>query len=142
MADLMFPNMFSSIMVLKKRVTSTLQTMKQWNLFNGYHWFLMCFQPYSGWEEGRSLKRFPALFPQHFWLLVLIFFPHSCKISGPYLVIVSSYWIWTKTNPQKKSVFLVKSVWNFGYDNFSHKDAKLTKIWSHDHIYYIIWATW
>ena len=104
-ADLMFLNMFSSIIALKKQVTSTLQAMKQWNLFNGFNRFLICFQPNLGWEEGRSLKRYPALFPQHFWLLVLIFFPHSCKIWGPYLVTVSSYWTWTKTIPEKNRFF-------------------------------------
>ena len=35
------------------------------------------------------------------------------------------------------SVFLVKYVWIWSYDNFSHKHTKLTKIWSCDHIYYI-----
>ena len=32
---------------------------------------------------GVSAKRLPASFPQHFLLLVLIIFPHSCKTSGP-----------------------------------------------------------
>ena len=41
-------------------------------------------------------------------------------------------------HPSKKSVFLVKSVQNLSYDNFSHKSAKLTQIWSHDHSYNII----
>ena len=40
--------------------------------------------------------------------------------------------------PSKKLVFLVKSVQNLSYDNFSHKSAKLNQIWSHDHSYYII----
>ena len=51
--------------------------------------------------RGESSKRLPASFPQHFWLLVLIIFPHSCKISRPYLVTVLSYWTWAKTTPQK-----------------------------------------
>ena len=36
-----------------------------------------------------------------FWLLVLILFPHSCKILEPCLEPVSNYWTWTKTSPQK-----------------------------------------
>ena len=37
-----------------------------------------------------------------------------------------------------KGVFLVKSLRNWGYDNFSHIHATITKLWSHDHIYNII----
>ena len=115
-ADLMFPNIFSSIMAVKKQVTSTLQTIKQWKL---YFSFLMVFTEREffnslstlfRWEEGGSAKRFPASFPQRIWLLVSIFFPHSCKSSGAYLVPVSNYWTWTKTTPKKKSLLLVKSV--------------------------------
>ena len=35
----------------------------------------------------------------------------------------------------KKVVFLVKSLWNWGYD-------KVIKSWSHDYMYNIIWVTW
>ena len=45
-------------------------------------------------------------------------------------------------HPSKKTVFLVKSVKNWGYDNFSHENARAIKPWSHDHIYIIIWITW
>ena len=38
--------------------------------------------------------------------------------------------------------FLVKSILDLSYYNFYHKNARVTKNWSHDHIYYIIWATW
>ena len=30
----------------------------------------------------------------------------------------------------------------WGYDNFSHRSARVTKFWSHDHIYNIICVTW
>ena len=44
--------------------------------------------------------------------------------------------------PSKKAVFLVKSLWNWGYDNFSLRNARVTKILSHDHIYNIIRIIW
>ena len=37
--------------------------------------------------------------------------------------------------------FLVKSPLNWGYGNFSHRNTRVTKLWSHDHIYNIIWIT-
>ena len=64
-------------------------------LFNVFHRTVIFQFSFNPWEEGESAKRFPARFLQHFWHLVLIFFPHSCKISGPYLVPVSNYWTWT-----------------------------------------------
>ena len=45
-------------------------------------------------------------------------------------------------HPSKKAVFLVKSLWNSGYDNFSLRNARVTKISSHDDIYNIIRITW
>ena len=42
----------------------------------------------------------------------------------------------------QKAIFPVKSLWNWGYDNFSHRKATVTKLWSHDHIYNIICITW
>ena len=39
-------------------------------------------------------------------------------------------------------IFLVKFLENWGYDNFSHRNARVTKLWSHDNIYNIIWHTW
>ena len=51
------------------------------------------------------------------------------------------YWTWSKKIPQK-IVFLTKPLWNLAYDNFSHINARVTALWSHDHIYNIIWVTW
>ena len=31
---------------------------------------------------------------------------------------------------------------NWDYDNFSHRNVRVTKRWSHDHIYNLIWVTW
>ena len=63
---------FNVLKHILKQVTSTLQTMKQWNLifllFSQNGNLSIHFQPYSRWEEGRSAKRFPASFPQYFWL--------------------------------------------------------------------------
>ena len=44
--------------------------------------------------------------------------------------------------PSKKLLFLVKSLQNWGYNYFSHRNARVTKLWSLDHIYNIIWAKW
>ena len=37
--------------------------------------------------------------------------------------------------PSKKVVFLVKSSENSGYNNFSHRNSRVTNFWLHDHIY-------
>ena len=44
--------------------------------------------------------------------------------------------------PLKNGVFLFKSLENWGYDNFFHRNANVSKLWSHDHNYNIIWVTW
>ena len=107
--DLMFLNTFSSMMTVTIQVTSTMQLMKQWNL---YFSLFMVFTGRKSFNSlstlfrmagGKSAKRFPASYPQHFWLLILIIFTQSCKISGPYLVPVLNYWTWTKATPQKIS---------------------------------------
>ena len=43
--------------------------------------------------------------PKTFWLLVLTFLPHCCKISSPDLMAVLNYWTWTKITPEKKQFF-------------------------------------
>ena len=48
-----------------------------------------------------------------------------CKISSLYLLPVADYWTWTKTTLQKKP-----------------ENARVTKLWSHDHIHNIIWVMW
>ena len=76
------------------------------------------------------------------WLLVSTLLPHWSKISWSYLVPVPNYWTWTKITPLKKQFF-----WSNPYKievmiNFSYRNARVTKIWSHDHIYNISWITW
>ena len=107
--DLIFQNILSSMMTVTVQVTSTMQSMKQWNLYFSVLLF------FTGWRSfnslstlfrmagGKSAKTFTDSYPQHFWFLILIIFTHSCKISGSYLVPVLNYWTWTKTNPQKVS---------------------------------------
>ena len=106
-ADSMFSNISSNVMVVIKQVTSTLQVMKQWNL---YFFFLMVFTGQNSVNsfltlfrmEGReSGKRSLLVFLNTFWILVLNFLPYWRKILGPYLAPVSNYWTWTKTSPQK-----------------------------------------
>ena len=72
---------------------------------------------------------------------ILILLPHWCKISRPHLMLVPSYWTWTKSTPQK-IILRVKCLWNWGYDNFSHRNARVTKFWSHYHIHNIICVIW
>ena len=61
-ADLMFTNIFSSIMAVKKQVTSTLQTIKQWKLYFSFlmvfteREFFNRFRPYSGGRRGEVQK--------------------------------------------------------------------------------------
>ena len=45
-------------------------------------------------------------------------------------------------HPSKKVGFFVKSLSNWGCDNFCHRNARVTKLWSHEPIYNIIWITW
>ena len=99
--------LFSSMMTVTIKVNSTLQSMKQSKLHLSFLIVLTegeCVNSLSTlfrMEGGGSAKRFPASFPQHFWLLALITFPHSCKILGSYLVLILNYWTWTKTTAQK-----------------------------------------
>ena len=76
-----------------------------------------------------------------FTVLVLNLLSHCCKISRLYLVSVRNYWTWTKATPQE-SLFSSQIFIKWGYDNFSHTNARVTKLWSHEQIYNIIWFTW
>ena len=112
---LMFPNIFASMVTVTIdnfkvwwQVTSTLNAMKQWNL---YFSFLMVFTGRESinslWDlwrtRGRGNPRLASL--NNFGLLVIILSPHWCKTSGPYLKPVSNYWILTKTAAQKDWFF-------------------------------------
>ena len=127
----MLPKIFSSIMAVAIQITSTLQVMKQWNLYfslliyftrrvsvNSFSVILRMWR--GGTQKGHQLVS-----PNTFWLLT-----RCCNISDPYLVPVLSYWTWTKTTLQNWFF------WSNPYEN-----SRVTKIWSHDHIYYIIWAS-
>ena len=54
---------------------------------------------------------------------------------------VSTYWTWTKSTPQRKWFF-----WSNPYRIevmiASLTEMLVTKLWSHDHIYIIIWTMW
>ena len=58
-----------------------------------------------------------------------------------YLVPVPNYWTWAKTTPQKKWFF-----WSNSYKIevmiTSVRQIRVTKLWSYDHIYNIIWIMW
>ena len=68
----------------------------------------------GGEEEGK--KSLPTSFCnvtstnvgirlQNFLTFSLTLFPHWCKVSSPYLLLISNYWTWIKTAPQKNSFF-------------------------------------
>ena len=65
---------------------------------------------------------------------------HWHKRSRPYLDLVETYSRATKNTPQKL-VFMVKSLQNWDYDNFPHKNAGITKFCSRDHILNMILVT-
>ena len=69
--------------------------------------------------------------PKVFGLLFLTLFPRSCKISSSYLDACPKLLDLNQDHPSKKAVFLVKSLWTGCYGNFSHWNAKVTKLWSH-----------
>ena len=82
------------------------------------------------------------LVPQNFWLLALTLLPHWCKISSSSLVPVLKYWTWTKGTPHEKWFF-----WSNPYKiqvmiTSLYRNARVIKLWSHDHTYNIIWITW
>ena len=79
---------------------------------------------------------------QTFWLLVLTLLPDFWEISRSCPVQVPNYWTWTMGTPRKSWFSRSNPYKNWGYDNFSRKIARVTKFWSHDHIYSIIWVTW
>ena len=95
---------------------------------------LTIFSPLTSTNVGISSKTF--------WFLVLTLLLRRCNISSPYHMAVLNYWTWIKITSQKKFVFPVKSSSNWNYDNLSHINARVTKFWSHDRIYNIIWDTW
>ena len=44
-----------------------------------------------------------------------------------------------QNSSSKKASFVVKTLSNWGSDNLSHRSARVTKLWSHDHVYKTIW---
>ena len=63
----------------------------------------------------KFLEAFKASQEYHTYIVYIVHISHLPKISRPYPVPVPNYWTWTKSTPQK----------NWGYDNFSHRNAKL-----------------
>ena len=127
-------------------VTSTLQSMKQWNLF---FFFLMVFTERASVNSLSTLFRMggggkweAGSFLQH--VLTLGFNPFSTQLYNFRVIHSTSFKLLNLNQDQlsKKSVFLVKSLYQLCNNNFSHKNAKLTKIWTCDHVYHITWATW
>ena len=98
-------------------------------------------QLYSGWEPTNFP---PAIstnvrissqifdFSQKFSQIFSSILPNFCKISGQYLLPVPNNWI-NQGHPSKKLVFLGNIIWHWGYNYFTHRNARVTKLWSHDH---------
>ena len=80
---------------------------------------------------------------QIFWLLFLALLAHWRKISSLYLVPVPNYWTSIKTTPQK-----MRFIWSNLYKievvitSLIDRNARITKLWSHEQIYNIIWIMW
>ena len=96
------------------------------------------FEKYFSYERPMSF----SFNEQTFWLLVLTLLPDFWEISRSCPVQVPNYWTWTMGTPRKSWFSRSNPYKNWGYDNFSRKIARVTKFWSHDHIYCIIWVTW
>ena len=92
-------------------------------------WNLKVKTPLTLFKMGEAKRCSQTVFP----LLIcsFTFLPHWCKISRPYLVLVPNYWNQEHLSNKKK--FLVKSLQNSGYNNFSYRNA--IKLWSHDNVY-------
>ena len=58
---------------------------------------------------------------------------HWCKNSRPYLPLIADYWISAKRTPQN-NFFSGQILTNCCYNNWSRRNARFTKLWSHDHI--------
>ena len=139
----MFPNIFPSMIMLTIQVISILQLMKPiFLLFNGFHrtgiyqfaFSLIQDGSMEGMRKGSQVVSWNTFSFNPFLTQLKIF--RFIPITSLKLLNLN------QDHPSKKSIFLVKSVWIWSYKNFSHKNAKLTKIWSCEHIYYIIWAAW
>ena len=73
-------------------------------------------------------------YPKNFWLLVLTLLPYLCKVSKLYLSASPKLLDLNQEHPSKKLVFLIKSLYNCSYNNFSHRNARFTKTlvsWPH-----------
>ena len=92
------------------------------------------FSPVTSTNVGFGPKNFLTFSFNPFATLVqnLNFVPTAC----PKLLNLN------QDHTSKKAIFLVKSLKNWGCDNFYHRNATVTKLWSHDHIYNISWITW
>ena len=66
-----------------------------------------------------------------------LFFPRLCKILRPYLVPVLNYQTWANSTSQ--IVFFLSNTYKIEIMiKVPHRDARINKPWSHDHIYNIL----
>ena len=92
------------------------------------------FSPLPSRNIGISLKNFLTFSFNSFATLVKKF--KTIPSASPKLLSLD------QDQASKKVVFLVKSLQNWGYDTFSRRNARVTKVWWHGHINNIILVTW
>ena len=107
--------------------------------------------PYSGWGD-RGKKATTTSFSLVKSTNVGISLQNILTFDfNPFAILLSNFKSIPSTSPKllnlnqdhrsKYVVFLFKFLSNGGYDNFSHRNSRVTKLWSHDNIYNIIWLT-
>ena len=84
--------------------------------------------------------------PQNFLAVSFNPFSHSCKILRPYLVPVLIIKLDLRP-PSKKLVSSIRSLYNWSYDNFSHRNTRVIKLWwnlkcSLYHEIFFLWRHW
>ena len=100
--------------------------------------------PTSHTSFSRVTSKNVEVSPQNPPTFSLTILPQWFEISRPYLVPVPNHWIRTKSTPQKNWFFWSNpyKIEDLKIHDFSHRNARITKLWSHGHIYSIIWVTW
>ena len=67
--------------------------------------------------------------------------PKTFLTFSPYLVSIPNYWTWTQITPEKNWLFCSNPYKILRLLYFFHRNVRVTKLWSHDHIYNLIWVT-
>ena len=133
-------------------LTSTHTLFYNCDVHNCPMWCLLCLNPIQS-EGGEKPKKHPTNFspvtstnvgisPQNF--LTFSYNPFATIMLNFKAITSASPELlnFNQDHPSKKVLSLVKSLQNRGYDNFSHKSARIAKLWLHEQICNIIWVMW